>query len=39
MNENTLQKGMPIGKIVKRMLLYFVVSRVRRAISLAGMDF
>ena len=25
MNENTLQKGMPIGKIVKRMLLYFVI--------------
>ena len=25
MNENTLQKSMPIGKIVKRMLLYFVI--------------
>ena len=25
MNESTLNKGMPIGKIVKRMLLYFVI--------------
>ena len=34
-----IQKTMPVKDMALRTLLYFVVSRVRRAISLAGMDF